>query len=437
MKKSSIGGQAVLEGVMMKSSHNMAIAVRTEKGDIALHEESLKPLAEKKKALRVPIVRGAVNMVDMMGLGVRVLTTSMDMAGMQEEEPSRFEKWLAKKTGKDIMDIATPFAVVLAVVLAIGLFIVVPSLVVRLLQQWISQPMVINLIEGAVRLLIFVLYLWAISRMKDIQRLLAYHGAEHKVINCYEHDLPLTVENAGKSSRLHPRCGTSFLFLIMIISVAVFTCLGTITSLWLRVLSRIALLPVVAGVSYECLKALAKSEGKLARALRVPGMWMQRFTTREPDEGMLQVAIASFEAVQRMDAAEAEAKKQAALEEAAARAAALRAARAPQSPAEGTPAPQDEMDAQLAPVEEADAPSDAETGTSLSGAQAEQEASMPAQGARAAAGTSPQASCPSQKTDAANAPGATQQAAGEALREAPETDASKADGTHDHTGAAL
>ena len=162
MKKSSIGGQAVLEGVMMKSSHNMAIAVRTEKGDIALHEESLKPLAEKKKALRVPIVRGAVNMVDMMGLGVRVLTTSMDMAGMQEEEPSRFEKWLAKKTGKDIMDIATPFAVVLAVVLAIGLFIVVPSLVVRLLQQWISQPMVINLIEGAVRLLIFVLYLWAI-----------------------------------------------------------------------------------------------------------------------------------------------------------------------------------------------------------------------------------------------------------------------------------
>ena len=307
MKKTSIGGQAVMEGVMMKSERNMALAVRKPNGEIEVISKKLTPWTQKSPVLSVPFVRGAVNLADTLVLGMRVLTDSAAIAGVDEEEPTRFEKWLAKKTGKSVMDVMMPVAVVLAVLLSIGLYIVLPALFARLFQTFLESGFVVNLLEGIVRMLILVGYLALISRMQDIRRLLGYHGAEHKTIACYEAGLALTPENARGMSRLHPRCGTSFLFLVMLISLFVFICFGTIESIWLRVLTRILMIPVVAAISYEALKALAKDKGKVSAWIKKPGLWMQNYTTREPDEDILAVAIAAFSRVLEMDEEDADA----------------------------------------------------------------------------------------------------------------------------------
>jgi uncharacterized protein YqhQ len=295
-KYSRIGGQAVLEGVMMRSPERMAIAVRTVNGSIALEKkELLKPGQKKPWYRKTPFVRGVVSFVDMLTVGIESLNTSAALMGV-EEEPGKFEEWVSKKTGKSAMDIATGFALVLGIALAVGLFFILPQVVAGFLTNLVNNAFLMNLIEGGFRLLIFVLYLWAVSLAPDIKRFFAYHGAEHKVVNCYESGEMLTPENAQKHTTRHPRCGTSFLLVVMVMSVLVFALTGWSGPWYVRLPVRLALLPVVAAASFETLMLLAKWNNGFVRALRAPGMALQAMTTRDPDDKMVEVAIAAFAA---------------------------------------------------------------------------------------------------------------------------------------------
>ena len=297
MKRCTVGGQAVLEGVMMKTPEGgIALAVRKSDGSIVREFRNTQSKAKKGTFLGAPIVRGVVVFVESLVSGMKITTRSAELYGEgMEEEPTKFEKWLAEKLGKSAMDIALGIAVVLAVVLAIGLFVFSPTFVVQLIP-WGSGTANIwkSLSEGLVRLLIFLLYIFAIGFMKDVGRLYQYHGAEHKVIDCYEHDAEITPESAKRYSRFHPRCGTNYLFLVMAVSILFFAALPYSTSFPVRFLTRLVFLPVVAGISYEVLRAAAGSDGWLARTVRAPGLALQRLTTREPDLEMLEVAIAAF-----------------------------------------------------------------------------------------------------------------------------------------------
>ena len=295
-KYSRIGGQAVLEGVMMRAPERMAIAVRTLGGEIAMStKELLKPGQQKPWYRKTPFVRGVVSFVDMLTVGIESLNTSAALMGI-EEEPGKFEKWISKKTGKSAMDIATGFALVLGIGLAVGLFFILPQVVSGLLTNLVNNAFLMNLIEGGFRLIIFVLYLWGVSLMPDIKRFFAYHGAEHKVVNCYESGEMLTAENAQKFTTRHPRCGTSFLLIVMVMSVLVFALTGWSGPWYVRLPVRLALLPVVAAASFETLMLLAKLDNRFVRAIRAPGMALQAMTTREPDDKMVEVAIAAFAA---------------------------------------------------------------------------------------------------------------------------------------------
>ena len=304
MKKAKIGGQAVIEGVMMKSPTAMCIAVRTEKG-IKTKSEKLKPASKTSK---IPIIRGITNFISMMIMGVQCISSSTEMLDLMEEEPTKFEKWLSKVTGKSLEKIIMGVAVFLAILMSVFLFILLPIFAGEGLQQLtgINSALFRNSVEGVVRILIFLLYLILVTRMSDIKRTFMYHGAEHKTIHCFEHEAELTVENAKKFSRLHPRCGTSFLLIVMIVSILVFS-LGTawlpeaVNVWWFRTLLKLAFLPLVAGVSYELLRLLAMGDNKFIRALRYPGLQLQRLTTKEPDDSMLEVAIAAFEGVRKLD----------------------------------------------------------------------------------------------------------------------------------------
>jgi len=295
-KNSKIGGQAVLEGVMMRSPERMAIAVRTPAGDIALDtKELLKPGGKRPWYRKAPFVRGVVSFVDMLIIGIQSLNTSAALMGI-EEEPGKFEQWVSKKTGKSVMDIATGLAMVLGLALAIGLFFILPNVLTSLLKKLVASGFVLNLIDGVIRIVIFILYLWVVSLSPDIKRFFAYHGAEHKVVNCYEYGDQLTPENARKYTTRHPRCGTSFLLVVMVVSVLVFALTGWSGAWYIRLPIRIALLPVVAAVSFEALMLLARWNNWFVRALRAPGMALQALTTREPDDAMLEVSIAAFAA---------------------------------------------------------------------------------------------------------------------------------------------
>ena len=289
----SIGGQAVMEGVMMRSPEKMAIAVRQENGRIVMRRD---PVPQRTGVAKWPFVRGVVNFVFMLKSGMKTLNDSMEMLGI-EEEPTKFEIWLSKKTGKSVTDMVMGLGIVLGVALALGLFIVLPNLAASLLSRWIETPILVNLSEGVVRILIFTGYLVAITAMNDIKRFFAYHGAEHKTVNCFEAGQKLTVENIQKQSTQNPRCGTSFLFIVVIISILVFTLTGWRGAWWGRILIRLALLPVVASISYEVLMALARHNNVCTRVLRWPGMQFQRLTTRQPDDSMVEVARAAFVAV--------------------------------------------------------------------------------------------------------------------------------------------
>ena len=293
-----IGGQAVLEGVMMRSpaDERMSIAVRKEDGSIVIESSPATPLTRKNKFYALPIVRGVVNFVSMLVMGYQTLTTSARLYGLEEEEPSKFEKWLSEKLGKSTETIVMGTAMVLAVILAVGLFIMLPSFVSQLFKKIIENRVVVNLIEGLTRLVIFLLYMIAATSVPDVKRVFMYHGAEHKTIACFEAGEALTPENAKKHTRFHPRCGTSFLLIVMVISLLFFSVFGWDANYLTRVFSRLMLMPVVAGISYEVLKYLGKHDNALVRVLRAPGIFLQRLTTKEPDDDMLEVAIAAFNA---------------------------------------------------------------------------------------------------------------------------------------------
>ncbi len=298
MKKTNIGGQGVLEGVMMRSEKYSAIAVRREPGNIVTQKKDVNMLKTKYKILGVPIIRGVVNFVEMLISGVKTITDSARMYDpemAEDEKPSKAEEFIAKKTGKDSMDVAIFFAVVFALVLAVGLFFILPNLITGWITPYINVPILKNLVDGLIRISVFIIYMAAITNMKDIKRLFGYHGAEHKVINCYEHDMPLDVEHARQSSRFHPRCGTSFLLIVMIISILIFSLLGWSDNWLIRILLRLAMLPIVAGVSYEVLKFLGRHENLAVRILRAPGMALQHLSTREPDDNMIEVALVAFQ----------------------------------------------------------------------------------------------------------------------------------------------
>lgn len=308
-KTTSIGGQAVLEGVMMRGESAMATAVRDVDGIIRVETKRVTPPKQRNAFLRLPIIRGVVSFLSSFIGGTKVLTRSAEVFG--EGEPSKFEKWVAEKLKIDVMGIVITFSLVLGLALAVLLFMWAPQAVRKLIENLVGAEFEFdiwakNFIEGGLKLLIFVSYILLVSLMKDIRRTFMYHGAEHKTISCYEKGLELTVENAKQCSRVHNRCGTTFMVFVMVISILVFALFeslvgSAIEGVW-RVLLKIALLPVVAGLSYELLKGLAKTDFWLFYPLKVPGLLLQRITTREPDDKMLEVAITAFKAVMEMDA---------------------------------------------------------------------------------------------------------------------------------------
>ena len=295
-KRTAIGGQGVLEGVMMRSPEKGALAVRRETGEISTKSWDIHK--RESKILNFYVIRGVVNFVDMMLMGVRTITDAakmLDESAMEEYEPNKFEKFVAKKTGKSAMDVMMVFAVILAIVMAVGLFFILPTAITSLIKGAVQNSFLINLIDGLVRLAIFLGYMLLVSLMKEIRRVFRYHGAEHKTIACFEAGEALTVENARKHKRLHPRCGTSYLLLIMVVTIILYSLLGWNENILIRFGTRILLLPIIAGVAYEFLKFAAKSDALFFRIIRWPGMQLQRLTTAEPDDSMLETAILAFE----------------------------------------------------------------------------------------------------------------------------------------------
>ena len=299
MKSSGIGGQAVMEGIMMRNGSEYSVAVRKENGEIEVKKETYKGVGSKCKLFRLPFIRGIFSFVDSLVLGMKSLNYSASLFmedGEEEEEPGRFEKWLQKKFGEKAEKVIMDLTMVISIILAMGIFMVFPTWVSTLMKPLLGNGIWMALFEGVLRIAIFIAYVGLISLMPDIKRTYMYHGAEHKCINCIEHGLPLTVENVMKSSKEHKRCGTSFLLIVMVISILFFLVIRPET-LWLRLVSRILLIPVIAGVSFEFLRLAGNSDNPVVNLLSKPGLMLQGLTTKEPDEKMAEVAICAVEAV--------------------------------------------------------------------------------------------------------------------------------------------
>ena len=298
MKSSGIGGQAVMEGIMMRNGSEYSVAVRKENGEIEVKKETYKGVGSKCKLFRLPFIRGIFSFVDSLVLGMKSLnySASLFMEDGEEEEPGRFEKWLQKKFGDKAEKVIMDLTMVISIILAMGIFMVFPTWVSTLMKPLLGNGIWMALFEGVLRIAIFIAYVGLISLMPDIKRTYMYHGAEHKCINCIEHGLPLTVENVMKSSKEHKRCGTSFLLIVMVISILFFLVIRPET-LWLRLVSRILLIPVIAGVSGEFLRLAGNSDNPVVNLLSKPGLMLQGLTTKEPDEKMAEVAICAVEAV--------------------------------------------------------------------------------------------------------------------------------------------
>ena len=277
----AVGGQAVIEGVMMRDAAKTATAVRLPNGEIAVETHPVTSIRDRYPILNLPLIRGSVIMAESLVIGMRALSFSAQAAGEEEE----------KMTTKEIA-----MTILFALVLASVLFIVIPTGAAHLAAAYTDDPVVFNLIEGGIRLLVFLLYIWGISFMGGIRRVFQYHGAEHKTIHCYESGEALTVENVQKFPRLHPRCGTNFLLIVMVVAIVFHVFFGW-PDLWLRILSRLAVLPVVAGVSYEIIRFAGRSENRIVRIMITPGLWLQYLTTRPPADEMVEVAIESLKAV--------------------------------------------------------------------------------------------------------------------------------------------
>lgn len=308
--RTTIGGQALIEGILMRGPKKQAIVVRNQEGGLEVKEEDLKLIKDRYPALGLPFIRGVINFVDALVKGVKALMWSAEFYPEEEgeeQEPSRLEKWIEAKFGSEVlMKFIIAFAVVAGIAFAVALFIVLPTLATSaLLYFFPDAPMwVRNLLEGIVKLVVFFLYLMLASRLKDIQRTFRYHGAEHKTIFCYERGLPLTVDNARLMPRHHPRCGTSFLFVVIVIAVlascVVFALPGirdVAANPIVRILLHLVLLPIVVAVTYELNRFIGRHDNPVTRFLSAPGMWMQNFTTFEPDDSMLEVAIEALNLV--------------------------------------------------------------------------------------------------------------------------------------------
>lgn len=293
---SGVGGQAVIEGVMMKNNTTYAVAVRKPDGEIEIDTEEFTGIMPGSALKRIPFIRGVFNFIDSLMLGMKTLTFSASFYEDDEPEATKTDKVLDKlfkdKAEKVLMGCTVAFSLVLAV----GIFMVLPYFISSLFQAYVRNASLLAILEGAIRILIFVLYVVGISAMKDIRRVYMYHGAEHKCINCIEKGRPLTVKNVMRSSKQHKRCGTSFMLFVMLVSIILFFFIRVQNPLY-RVLIRIALIPVIAGISYEIIRVAGRSNNILVRIISAPGMWLQRLTTKEPDESMVEVAIASVEAV--------------------------------------------------------------------------------------------------------------------------------------------
>lgn len=293
MKKTSIGGQALIEGVMMLGPHISAMAVRKPDGDILVETNERAPA---KWYSKVPLLRGVLNMISSLSFGYKCLMKSAEISGFSElEEPGKFEKWVDKHLGDKAVWIFNILVTVLALALSLGLFMFLPAAITRGINSLITLPnAAMSLIEGCIKIAVFVLYLFIVTRMPDIQRVFAYHGAEHKSIACYEAGEELTPENAKKYTRFHPRCGTSLMLIVLIVSILVFSVV-TWGNLWVRVALKVVLLPVVVGISYELVRFAGRhDDSKIVRVLIAPGLWLQRLTTFEPDLTQLEVAIAAL-----------------------------------------------------------------------------------------------------------------------------------------------
>ncbi|MBD5091974.1 MAG: DUF1385 domain-containing protein, partial [Clostridiales bacterium] len=319
VRRTSIGGQAVLEGVMMKGARSIATAVRAPGGNITVECKYIKSAKERNVFLRLPFVRGVVNLVSQLFQGTGIILRSAEVYG-DFSEPSKFEKWMAQKLKINPMNVLMAVSVILGIVLAVGLFVFLPNFLASLICDNIAaiasstlKSLWYSLIEGGIMLAIFICYILLVTLMKDVRRVFMYHGAEHKVISCYEHGLDLTVENAKKMRREHSRCGTTFLFLVVAVSIMVFVLINfmlercgllvdsKVLNALIKLGFKLLFLPVVAGVSYEILKLLAKSDSLFVRILRAPGMALQKLTTKEPTDDMLEVSLTAFKTVMEMD----------------------------------------------------------------------------------------------------------------------------------------
>ena len=309
--KTMIGGQALIEGIMMRGPELDAIVTRGKEG---LHVETTpRKIRPKNSVATWPIIRGVVNFFDSQIVGVKALMRSADLSPEESvEEPSKFDKWLEKKLGdKKFQNLIVGIAVTLGLCLSVFLFFLVPMLIGEVFSLWVDSIVVRNLLEGVVRIVIFVVYMYLMSRLQDMRRVFAYHGAEHKTIRCYEAGLPLTVENVRAQTRMHPRCGTSFLLVVMVLSILLFSVASSALLAiypdmpedlggWFRVvmiLYKLLLLPLVVAFSYEINRWVGKHDNGFTRAITAPGMWFQNFTTNEPDDSMIEVGIAALEAV--------------------------------------------------------------------------------------------------------------------------------------------
>lgn len=298
MKRCDVGGQAVIEGVMMRGNKGLATAVRTSKGNIEIDiKENNKPITKRHPLLNIPFLRGFFVLIDSLKIGMDSLNYSSSFFEDENEEPSKFEKWLDRKLGKKANDVIMGFTLIVSFIMAIGLFVLLPTVIASLFKVTGVSYVVLNLIEACIRIIILLLYMFLISKLNDIHRVFQYHGAEHKTIFCYQYMEELTVENVKKQGRLHPRCGTNFLFLIMIVSILVFSFTGW-GGIVERLALRIILIPVVTGISYEIIKWLGKNDSKLSRIIAYPGIKLQLLTTKEPDDKQIEVAIAALKAAE-------------------------------------------------------------------------------------------------------------------------------------------
>ncbi len=312
--KTMIGGQALIEGIMMRGPKKDAIVTRGKDGLTV--EVSDRKLPDPKSYKTWPVLRGMFTFFDSQVTGVKALMRSVDLAPeeyAEEEKPSKLDLWLEKKLGNEkFQEFIIGFSVFLGLAMSIALFFLLPGILVGFIDRWLPNNLVLNLVEGLVRMTIFMVYMILVAQMKEMKRVFAYHGAEHKTIRCYEAGLPLTVENVRVQTRLHPRCGTSFLLVVMIISILVFSVAstallavvpgledlqGTFLYRLIMILFKLLLLPLVVGITYEINRWIGRHDNGLTRILSTPGMWMQNFTTNEPDDGMIEVGIAAVQAV--------------------------------------------------------------------------------------------------------------------------------------------